>query len=70
MMQKINSFLDVTSDFLAGRKGLIPLIGMILILINAVLQFYPGAGMLVETNLLLHLGTIIAILGFMLAWAL
>lgn len=70
MLQKINSFMDVTSDFLAGRKGLIPLIGIVIILINAVLQFYPGTGMLVETNLLLHLGIIIAILGFMLAWAL
>lgn len=70
MLQKLNAFLDVTSDFLAVRKGLIPLIGMILILANAVLQFYPGTGLLVETNLLLHLGIILAILGFMLAWAL
>jgi hypothetical protein len=70
MLQKFNAFLDITSDFLAGRKGLIPLIGLLLILANAVLQFYPGAGLLVETNLLLHLGIIVAILGFMLAWAL
>jgi hypothetical protein len=70
MLQKLNAFLDVTSDFLAVRKGLIPLIGMVLILANAVLQFYPGTGLLVETNLLLHLGIILAILGFMLAWAL
>jgi hypothetical protein len=70
MLQRLNTFLDLTSDFLAGRKGLIPLIGLVLILINAVLQFYPGSGLLVETNLLLHLGIIVAILGFMLAWAL
>jgi hypothetical protein len=70
MLQKLNAFLDVTSDFLAVRKGLIPLIGMVLIVANAVLQFYPGTGLLVETNLLLHLGIILAILGFMLAWAL
>jgi hypothetical protein len=70
MLQKLNTFLDVTSDFLAVRKGLIPLIGLLLILINAVIQFYPGAGLLVETNLLLHVGIIVAILGFMLAWAL
>jgi hypothetical protein len=70
MLQKFNTFLDVSSDFLAGRKGLIPMIGLLLILTNAVLQFYPGSGLLVETNLLLHLGIILAILGFMLAWAL
>jgi hypothetical protein len=70
MLQKFNAFLDVTSDFLAGKKGLLPLLGLVLILINAILQFYPGVGLLVETNLLLHLGIIIAILGIMLAWAL
>lgn len=66
----MNLILDRISDFLAHRKGLLPLLGLILVLINAILQFMPGAGLLAQTNLLLHLGIILAILGFLLAWAL
>lgn len=34
MLQKFNWFLDWFSNFFAHRKGLLPLIGLILILIN------------------------------------
>ena len=67
---KINQFLDLMSNFLADRKGLLPLVGLGLILINFVLQFFPGLGWVVEYDLFLHLGLILAIFGFMLAWAL
>ena len=70
MVKLINRFLDATSEFLAHRKGLLPFIGILLITLNGVLQFFPGTGFLVDTNFLLHLGAIIAILGLMLAWAL
>jgi hypothetical protein len=70
MLRIFSKFLDVLSDYFAHRKGLLPLTGIVLILINALLQFYPGGGLLAETNLLLHLGVIISILGIMLAWAL
>ncbi|MEJ2598166.1 MAG: hypothetical protein P8Z00_07510 [Anaerolineales bacterium] len=66
----MNLILDRIADFLAHRKGLLPLLGLILVLINAILQFFPGGGLLAQTNLLLHLGIILAILGFLLAWAL
>ena len=59
------------SEYLAHRKGLLPLIGVALIIINLILQFIlPSGSLLTETNLFLHLGLIIAILGLMLAWAL
>ena len=70
MLKLFNSFLDTTSEFLAHRKGLLPGLGILLVIINAVLQFIPGGGVFVEANVLLHLGVILAILGFMLAWAL
>ncbi|RPI88121.1 MAG: hypothetical protein EHM41_02465 [Chloroflexi bacterium] len=70
MMGRFNRFLDVMSDFLAVRKGLLPLLGALLILVNGILQFFPAVGWLGETNLFLHLGIILAIIGFMLAWAL
>ena len=69
-MQKLSQLLDTLSEYLAHRKGLLLLIGILLILCNAILQFFPGAGWLASSNLLLHLGIIIALVGVMLAWAL
>lgn len=62
--------LDATSDFLARRKGLLPIIGILLVILNGLLQFFPGTGWLSTSNLFLHLGVVLAILGLMLAWAL
>ena len=70
MMQFFNRLLDNMSEYLANRKGLLPLIGLLLIIINGVLQFVPSSGWLADSNLLLHIGIIFAILGIMLAWAL
>jgi hypothetical protein len=70
MLIKINQLLDNISEYLAHRKGLIPLLGILLIIVNLLIQLFPISGWLVETNLLLHLGIIIAILGIMIAWAL
>ncbi len=67
MMSKL---LDKLSEFLAHRKGLLPLLGILLILINLVLQFILPPGWLVNSNLFLHVGLVIAIFGLMLAWAL
>jgi hypothetical protein len=69
MMDRFNRFLDRLSEFLAHRKGLLPLIGLALVVISLVFQFFPG-NWLAETDVLLHLGIIVAILGFLLAWAL
>jgi hypothetical protein len=70
MLNKFNRFLDFASEYLAERKGLLPMIGIALVLLNAILQFIPGIEGLARTNLFLHLGVIVAILGFLLAWAL
>lgn len=70
MTDKVNHILDTLSDFLAHRKGFLPLVGVSLVLVNAVLQFFPQTGWLGETDLLLHLGVIVAIIGFLLGWAL
>jgi hypothetical protein len=70
MYQGLNRFLDAASDFLAHRKGLLPILGILLVVLNGLLQFFPAAGWLSSSNLFLHLGVILAILGLMLAWAL
>lgn len=69
-MNKFSSTLDKLSDFLAHRKGLLPVLGILFILANWLIQWLPGSGWVAETNLLLHLGIILAILGFLIAWAL
>jgi hypothetical protein len=63
-------WLDRISEFLAQRKGLLPILGILLVFANGVLQFLPAAGWISESNLLLHIGVILAILGMMFAWAL
>jgi hypothetical protein len=70
MITRLNKWLDFLSNFVAHRKGLIPLISMGLILLNFILQLIPGLGWFADTNALLHFGVILAIIGFMLAWAL
>jgi hypothetical protein len=66
----MNKLLDRISEYLAARKGLLLILGIALIAVNLVLQFIPGAGWLASTNLFLHLGVMVAIVGVMVAWAL
>ncbi len=66
----MSKFLDRMSEYLAHRKGLLPLIGIFLIIVNLVLQFIIPGSLLATSNLFLHIGLIVAIFGMMLAWAL
>jgi hypothetical protein len=69
MLQKFSLLLDRASEFIAARKGLLPLVGIGLVLINLFFQIVPS-GWLTTSNLFLHLGIIVALLGILLAWAL
>lgn len=66
----MSKLLDRISEYLAHRKGLLPLIGLAMILINLIVQFIFRGSLLADTNLFLHIGLIIAIFGLMLSWAL
>lgn len=70
MMKKFNDFLDWISEFLAQRKGLLPILGALFVIVNGVMQFIPDLGWIEESNLFLHIGILLAIIGFLLAWAL
>jgi len=65
----MSKLFDLLSEFLAHRKGLLPLIGIVFIITNLAIQFFD-LGWLTTSNIFLHIGLIIAILGLMLAWAL
>jgi len=70
MLDALNRFLDWISEFLAHRKGLLLLISILFIIINFIFQLIPGMGWLARSNLFLHLGVILGLVGVMVAWAL
>lgn len=69
-MRKFSHLIDNLSNFFAARKGLLVIIGIFLVIMNGVLQFFPALGWFTSSNLLLHLGIIVALLGIMISWAL
>ena len=70
MISWLSKLVDKASDYFAHRRGLLPLVGILFILANLVLQFILPPGWLRDSQLLLHIGVIVAIFGGMLAWAL
>lgn len=69
-MKWLSKLVDNASNYFAHRKGLLPMIGIILVIVNFILPFIFGLNVITGSNLFLHLGVIVAIFGFMLAWAL
>lgn len=69
-MNRLSRLIDRASEYFAHRKGLLPLIGIALVVINFFLPLLLGDNWVTGSNLFLHLGVIIAIFGLMLAWAL
>jgi hypothetical protein len=69
MLEKISLFIDDASEYFAHRKGLLPLLGILFIVIDLFFQIFP-VGWVSSSNLFMHIGIILAILGFMFAWAL
>lgn len=69
-MKWLSKLVDNASDYFAHRKGLLPLLGMALVVINFILPLMFGVNWLTGSNLFLHLGVLVAIFGMMLAWAL
>ena len=69
MNKFFSNLLDKASSLLEERKGLLPILGIIFVAINFFLQLVLS-NWCTQNNLFLHIGIIIAILGFLLAWAL
>jgi hypothetical protein len=66
----ILNLLDKSADFMAEKPGFLPLLAVGFILINFLLQIVPGSGWVVDSNLFLHFGLIIAIIGLLIIRAL
>ena len=57
------------ADFLERVKGLPILIGILLVILNFIVQYIPNLAFLGHSNLLLHLGIVVGLLGVLLAEA-
>ena len=67
MGRQINELVERINAFMVRRPGTLPLAGLGLILVNFLLQIYPGPDTWIAgSNLFLHLGLILSIVGLLL----
>jgi hypothetical protein len=75
-MNKLDSSLsrliDRISDYISGHRGVPILLGVALVVLNYVLLIIPGVqlGFVETTNLFLHVGVIVGLMGVLLGDAL
>jgi ABC-type amino acid transport system permease subunit len=68
----LSKILDGISDYVSAHRGVPVLIGVLLVVLNYLLLVIPGIqlGFVETTNLLLHVGVIVGLLGVLLGDAL
>jgi hypothetical protein len=68
----VSKIIDKTSDYVAAHRGVPVLLGVLLVVLNYVLLIIPDVqlGFVETTNLLLHAGVIIGLIGVLLGDAL
>lgn len=64
----MNELIERLNNILGERPGLLPLFGALLILIDLLLQIYPGpgSGWFVDSSFLLHIGALLSVVGLLL----
>jgi hypothetical protein len=67
MDRRINDMVERVNAFLVQKPGLLPLAGLALIVLNFVLQIFPGReAWIAGSHLFLHLGLVVSIIGLLL----
>lgn len=67
MDRQINEIVERINAFMVKRPGTLPLAGVGLILVNFLLQIYPGPdAWIAGSNLFLHIGLVLSIVGLLL----
>lgn len=67
MDERINELVERINGFLVRKPGALPLAGVGLIVVNLALQFFPGPeAWIARSNLFLHLGLILGLIGLLL----
>ncbi len=63
----INELVERINSFFMRKPGVLPVVGLGLIVLNFLVQLYPGQGAwIAHSNLFLHLGLIISLVGLLL----
>ena len=64
----LSKILDGISDYVSTHRGVPVLIGVLLVVLNYILLIIPGVqlGFVETTNLFLHVGVIVGLLGVLL----
>jgi hypothetical protein len=64
----MNQILDKLNELIGESPGLLPMLGIGLIILNFLLQFFPGpgSGWFIDSNLLLHVGLLMSLIGILL----
>ncbi|MFC1936862.1 hypothetical protein ACFLYP_04275 [Chloroflexota bacterium] len=70
MINWLSGFIDQLSNYFAERKGLLPIIGLLCVLLNLILKFIPGMEFISDSDIFLHIGVILSVFGLLLARAL
>jgi hypothetical protein len=67
MDRQINELVERANAFMARKPGILPLLGLTLIVLNLLLRIYPGPDWwIVRIDLFLHVGLVVSILGLLL----
>ena len=68
----LSKVLDRISDYVSAHRGMPVLLGVLLVVANYILLIIPGVqlGFVETTNLFLHLGVIVGLIGVLLGDAL
>jgi ABC-type amino acid transport system permease subunit len=68
----LSKILDRISDYVSVHRGVPVLLGVLLVVLNYILLIIPGVqlGFVETTNLFLHLGVIVGLIGVLLGDAL
>ena len=67
MDRQINEIVERINAFMVRRPGILPLAGVGFILLNFLLQIYPGPDVwIAASNLFLHVGLILSVVGLLL----
>lgn len=61
----MNKLIDKMSHFFGKYPGLLPIVGLLLIILNLLLQPFQDVW-IVESNLFLHIGLIVSLIGILL----
>ena len=67
MNNLLNTLMERSNDFFSARPGLLPLLGIGLILLNFILRLFLGQdNILTSADCLLHIGLVLGLFGLLL----